>query len=78
MIFPSNLTLRKRRVYQAATIFFVVVFFAMMWPIYSLFSRIEPRIFGLPFSLAYLIGLLLATFFVLLALYRWERRSKEE
>jgi uncharacterized iron-regulated membrane protein len=39
-----------------------------------LFSRVRPFVFGIPLALFYLLVLLLACFFSLLALYRWEDR----
>jgi hypothetical protein len=54
---------------------FVAVFLASIWPIYPFFSRIHPIVLGLPFSLVYLIILLLFSFSVLLSLYLWESRN---
>ena len=45
-----------------------------MWPIYPFFSRIRPLILGMPFSMAYLVFLLVLSFLVLVSLYTWERR----
>lgn len=73
-IFPSHLSPRERVVYRAATLFFVVLFFALIWPVYPRFAGIRPLILGVPLSLAYVVGLLLASFFGLLALFVWEGR----
>lgn len=70
-----DLTPGQRRVYGAVTLFFVVVFVAMIWPVYSLFSGIRPVILGIPFSLFYVVAFLAASFVVLLALFAWEGRS---
>lgn len=76
-IFSSSLSGRERRVYGAVTLIFVGAFLATLWPIYTLFSRVRPFVLGVPFSLAGLVGLVLACFLSLLALYRWEdRRGK--
>jgi len=38
----------------------------MTWPVYAqLGARIEPRVLGLPFSFAWVIGLMVATFAVM-------------
>ena len=74
-IFSSRLSPGERRVYRAVLMFFTAVFIAMIWPVVTLFSRAEPLIVGLPFFLAYLAALLLASFLVLLALFRWENRT---
>jgi hypothetical protein len=74
VFFSSKLTPSERRVYRAATIFFIAVFFAFMWPIYPFFNRIRPLILGMPASLFYLVCLLTVAFVAILSLYRWEDR----
>ena len=54
--------------------YFIVVVLTTMWPIYPFFSRIRPLILGMPFSLAYLVFLIVLSFLVLVSLYTWERR----
>lgn len=78
-LMPSHLSRTERVVYGGITVYFVLVFLALIWPVYPFFSGIEPRILGLPLSLSYIVGLLLLSFGVLLALYLWEeRRGPEE
>lgn len=72
--FPSDLPPRERRVYGAVTAFFLVVFVASIWPVYPLFAGIRPMVLGIPFSLFYVIVLLLVAFLVLLGLFLWEGR----
>ena len=73
--FPSDQDPSRRRVYAAATAFFLVVFLAVTWPVYARFAGIEPRVLGLPLSLAWVVGWVLASFLALLALYLWEERT---
>ncbi len=68
---------RVRRVHRAVVLYFIFVFAAMIWPIYPLFSRVRPLILGMPFSLFYLVVLLLVSFGVMLSLYFWEDRRGE-
>ena len=68
---------KRAFVYKIVASFFVLVLGAMMWPIYPFFSRIHPMIFGMPFSLFYLIILITVSFLVLLGLYLWESRESE-
>ena len=76
-VFSTQLSKSERRVYGAATVAFFAIFLATMWPVYPLFSRIRPFVFGVPMSLVYLLVLVFAGFFSLLALYVWEdRRGK--
>lgn len=61
-----------RRLYAAIVVFYTLLFAAVVWPVYPMFATIEPRVLQVPFSLAYVVGALLLSFFVLLALYLWE------
>lgn len=74
-LFPSRLERPARWVYGAATLFFGLVFLALLWPIYPLFAAARPLIAGLPLSLFYLAVLLVACFVALLGLYVWESMS---
>ncbi len=74
-MFPTRLDRGARRVYRAATLFYVLLFFGLLWPIYPRFAGIEPRVFGLPFSMVYVIGGVLLSFMVLWALFTWENRG---
>ena len=73
-VFSSRLENAERRTYGAVVAYFCVVFAAMLWPIYPLFSSARPIILGLPFSLFYLATLLIVSFSVLGGLYLWESR----
>jgi len=66
---PSN---ARSPVYAAVVLFYLALFGAVMWPVYPRFSSIEPRLLGMPFSLAYVIGILVLSFSALLGLYLWE------
>lgn len=74
-LFSSSLSAHQRRVYGAAAVWFLTVSAAMLWPVYSWFSGIYPRVLGLPLSLAYLVCLLAVSFSVGVALYLWEDRE---
>lgn len=54
--------------------FCLAAFIAVLWPAYSWFSDIEPRVLGLPFSLVYLILVIAIVFSVMLGLFLWEDR----
>lgn len=71
---PSRTTQRARRL---AVIFFVLTFVALVWPVYPQFGGIAPTVLGVPFSLAYVVGWLLACFGVQLGLYLWESSRGE-
>lgn len=75
---PSDLPPGARRVYVGATLFFAVTFVALVWPVYSLFAGIRPRILGLPLSLTWVVGWVVAGFLVLAAVHLWEGRRDEE
>ena len=60
--------------YLAVTVFFVALFVGLVWPVYPVFATVRPFVLGIPFSLAYVVILLLAGFAALLGLYLWEGR----
>lgn len=72
--FSSDLSARERRIYGALTLFFVLVLLALTWPVYTLFSGIRPLVLGMPFSLVYIVVVLVVSFLALLGLYLWEDR----
>jgi TRAP-type C4-dicarboxylate transport system permease small subunit len=74
-LLPKTLEPGVRRIYRGVLIFFAIIFLAMVWPVVSFFSRVEPLILGLPFFLFYLAILLVGSFLVLLWLFLWEGRT---
>ena len=56
---------------RSLAVFFAALFVATMWPVYPLVSRLRPFLFGLPFSLVYVLGLSLVAFVALLW-YDWQ------
>ncbi len=51
--------------------YFVFATALLIWPIFpALGNRIEPRVLGLPFSLVYVLAVIVANTLVLAALYR--------
>ncbi|WP_419948064.1 hypothetical protein [Candidatus Palauibacter sp.] len=65
---------RRNTVGIAVTIFYVLLFVALVWPVYPFFATIEPRVLAMPFSLFYVVVGLLFSFSVLFLYYLWERR----
>jgi hypothetical protein len=68
----------RSRAYAAVILFYLILFFAVMWPVYPRFSSIEPRVLAMPFSLAYVVGVLVLSFSVLLGLYLWEGGGRHD
>lgn len=75
---PSDLTPKERRVYLGATAVLVLVFVALVWPVYPLFADIRPFVLGMPLSLVWVVAWLFVSFFTLLAVYLWEDRREED
>ena len=74
---PRRATLPRRNfVAIAVAVFYVLLFAALVWPIYPWFATIEPRVLAMPFSLFYVVVGLLFSFFVLFGYYRWERKRE--
>jgi hypothetical protein len=57
---------------------FVVQFLAAMWPVYPVFNRIHPFVFGIPLSFFYATSLMALSFVTLLAFHLWWDRSDDE
>lgn len=74
-LFSSTLTRTQRRVYGAVLAWFVAALALMTWPATVPFARIAPRMLGMPFALFWLAALLVTSFLVALALFRWESRE---
>jgi hypothetical protein len=66
--------LKARQVRGLAVVCFLAICCLMIWPIYPLFSKIRPFVFGMPFALFYLVLLLVLTFTILSLLFIWESR----
>ena len=77
-LFASHLTRTQRRVYGAVFAFYVLLFFAMVPPLYDLFNRARPLVLGMPLSLFYLAVIISSSFLVLLALFLWESSEQAE
>ena len=65
-----------RRLGLAVAVFYVLLFVALVWPVYPRFATIEPRVLAMPFSLVYVVVGLLLSFLALFAFYVWERRRE--
>ena len=62
------------RATRLSVLYFIGATLALIWPIYGWFgNHIEPRVFGLPWSLTYVLLVIAANTAVLTALYigRW-------
>ncbi|WP_419934940.1 hypothetical protein [Candidatus Palauibacter sp.] len=71
---PRAVTQDRSPLAIAVAGFYVLLFVALVWPIYPLFATIEPRVLAMPFSLFYVVVCLLLSFFALFAFYLWERK----
>ncbi len=61
---------RSRVATRLAVVYFLIATASLVWPIYpAWFDRIEPRVLGLPFSLAWILIVIVANFVVLALLY---------
>ncbi len=58
------------RIARLSPLFFVGTTAALIWPLYPLLGdHIEPRVLGLPWSLAYVLAIILLNTAILAALY---------
>ncbi len=63
---------------RAVAAFLILFAMAVTWPGILLFNRVEPRILGMPFIMAWHAGLLLLTLVVLYLLDRVESRERKQ
>lgn len=75
LVFRSHRTSRHRR---WVSIVLIVATVALIWPVYSQFSSVEPYILGLPLSLAWVVGWLAIVFVTVALLYRAEEHGSED
>jgi predicted outer membrane lipoprotein len=62
---------RSKWALRLSVLYFALSAAALVWPIYPwLGNHIEPRVFGLPFSLVWVLGVIACNFGVLTLLYR--------
>ena len=67
------MSVRRRWAARLAALYFALATACLVSPIYPwLGNRVEPRVFGLPFSLTSILAVVLANFVVLIVLYRLE------
>lgn len=55
--------------------YLLLCFAAQVWPVATLANRVEPRVLGMPFLMAWYVGGVFAVFLGLLALYRSGRED---
>ena len=75
---PTVRSSPRRAVSIAVALFYVLLFAALMWPVYPRFATIEPRVLEMPFALFYVVVALLLSFSVLFAFYVWDRISSPD
>ena len=63
------------RIRHGLAAYFIAATLVMIWPIYPVFSLIEPRLGGLPFGLVWILIVLVFSFFVLTTVYIWESKT---
>lgn len=51
---------------------------ALTWPVLAMVDRLEPRILGLPFHLAWFAGWILVSFVTLVIVDRFESRADDD
>lgn len=69
----------RSRLARCSPLFFVVTTAGLIWPIYPwLGNHLEPRVLGLPWSLAYVLGIIAANTLVLAALFAARAVDAEE
>ena len=61
----------RTRAVRLALAYFAVATAMLVWPVFPLLgNHVEPRLFGLPWSMTYVLGIVVCNFGVLVWLYR--------
>tara|TARA_B100000900_G_scaffold408357_1_gene422489 strand:- start:471 stop:806 length:336 start_codon:yes stop_codon:yes gene_type:complete len=68
---------KKKSVIRWFVVFLMLIQLSLIWPIYPLVGSIEPIVFGIPFSIAWVLLCLLLSFSGLLAFFIWENQKSE-
>lgn len=76
--FPSDLSREEASVYRAVTAAFAVLLFLLVWPLFHLFNRVRPFVLEMPFAFFAVTLAVVLSFLLLLALYLWEGRKRED
>ncbi len=59
--------------------FSVVILLLVLFPVFAIFNRVEPILFGLPFGLAWIVAVIAAEFVGVLVFYlRDEKRGEND
>ena len=66
---------KKKSVIQWFVVFLVLIQLSLIWPIYPLVGSIEPVVFGMPFSIVWVLVCLSLSFSGLLAFFIWENQK---
>ena len=68
---------KKKSVIQWFVVFLILIQLSLIWPIYPLVGSIEPVVFGMPFSIVWVLFCLSLSFSGLLAFFIWENQKYE-
>ena len=68
---------KKKSVIRCFVVFLMLIQLSLIWPIYPLVGSIEPVIFGMPFSIVWVLFCLSLSFLGLLAFFIWENMKYE-
>lgn len=68
---------KKKSVIRCFVVFLVLIQLSLIWPIYPLVGSIEPIVFGMPFSIVWVLLCLSLSFSGLLAFFIWENQKYE-
>lgn len=76
-LFPEGMPRAVRVAYIGHLIYFIAILLGTVWPIYLIGNRVEPYVLGIPFSMFWIVLVLIASLGGLVHLYMFERRREE-
>lgn len=68
---------KQKAITKAYVVFLVILFLAMIFPVYAVANRVFPLILGLPFGLFWIVLMEVIAFVVLGAFYLYEYGGRD-
>jgi len=75
--FPKKMSKERKRKFTYFLIYFIILVWAEVWPIFLIGNRVRPYVLGLPFSMFWTAAVVMAGFIGMLFLYNFDVKGGE-
>jgi len=76
-VFPKKMSKERRKTFVYFLIYFIILVWAEVWPIFLIGNRVRPYILGLPFSMFWTAAVVMAGCIGMLFLYNFDVKGGE-